>query len=42
MSMTGPAIDLKNGIKTVTLVWEDVKPVWNDAVRQAFDALDPG
>ncbi len=38
MSMTGPAIDLKNGMKALTLAWEDVKPVWNDAVRRDFEA----
>ena len=38
MSMTGPAIDLKNGMKSLTLAWEDLQPVWNDSVRQGFEA----
>jgi hypothetical protein len=36
--MTGPAVDLKNGIKTVTLAWEDARQVWKDPVSQSFEA----
>ncbi len=38
MSVTSPAIDLSNALKTVRLAWEEAQTEWNDAVSRAFEA----
>lgn len=37
MSMSGPAIDLRNAYKTVSLAWDDAREVWQDKVRHDFE-----
>jgi hypothetical protein len=38
MSVTSPAIDLSNALKTVRLAWEEAQTEWNDAVSRDFES----
>ncbi len=38
MSLNSSAVDLINALKTIVLVWEEVKEGWKDPVSQDFEA----
>ena len=38
MSVTSPAIDLSNALKTIRLAWEDAQTEWTDAVSRDFES----
>ncbi len=38
MSLTGPAVDLGNALKTVHLAWEEAQKGWDDPVSRDFEA----
>lgn len=37
MSLTTASIELADGLKTVTTLWEEVCVGWDDPVRRAFE-----
>ena len=38
MSLNAAAVELTNALKTVRLLWEDVRAEWDDPVARDFEA----
>jgi hypothetical protein len=37
MSLNASLVGLRHGLRTLNALWDDLRPVWNDAVRRDFE-----